>query len=65
MKLTEEIKKLKSLDAAKLEKELFDAEKKYAEASLKVKAGKLKDYSSVAKLRKQVARIKTFINEAL
>lgn len=65
MKIKEDIKKLKNMDASKLQAELLDAEKKFATTSLKVKAGKEQNYSLISKYRKEVARIKTLINEKI
>jgi ribosomal protein L29 len=65
MKITEEIKNLRSLDIEKLEKELYETEKKLLEENLKVKAGKLDNYSLISKSKKKVARISTIINEKM
>lgn len=65
MKITEEIKNLRSLDVEKLEKELHETKKKLLEENLKVKAGKLDNYSLISKSKKKAARISTIINEKM
>ena len=63
MKKVEETKKYDAMTLDQLEKDLLEIEKKVAEAILRVTAGKLGDYSQVKKLKKSVARIKTFISK--
>lgn len=65
MKNTEELKNLRALEMDKLDKELLEAKKKLLNENLKVKAGKLDNYSLIAKSKKRVARISTIINEKL
>jgi ribosomal protein L29 len=65
MKNIEELKSLRSLDMPKLEKELNDSKRKLLEENLKVKVGKLDNYSLISKSRKRVARISTIINEKM
>lgn len=65
MKITEEIKNLKSLGQEQLEKELLETKKKLMQDSLRVKAGKLDNYSVISKNKKKIARISTIINEKL
>ena len=62
MKSTEEIKKYLSMDTLKLESELKDLQKKHIEYSLKVKAGKLDNFSLVRKTRKEIARLQSIIS---
>lgn len=63
MKVTEELKSLRELDADKLSAELLVAKKKLLSESLRVQAGKLSDFSMVSKLKKRVARIMTLIRD--
>ena len=63
MKSTEDNKKFLSMSEQELYKELIDLTKKLTMESLKVKAGKQPNHSSVNKLRKSVARINTIISE--
>jgi ribosomal protein L29 len=65
MKIKEELKNLRGLDADKLAKELSETRKKVYEDTLKVKAGKLDNFSLVSKNRKLAARISTLINEKM
>jgi len=57
MKAKEELNNLRSLDIKKLDTELNDAERKLIESSLKVKAGKMDNYSIIDKTKKRIARI--------
>lgn len=61
MKKTEEIKKLRSLKVAELEKELRETGKKASLEKLSVAAGKSQDYSVIYKHRKTIARINTLL----
>lgn len=63
MKQTEETKKIKDMTEVQLKAELVSAKKKLAVDILKVKVGKLDNYSLVKKNKKYVARIATIINE--
>lgn len=63
MKNQEQIKSYREQNAEKLGAELLDLQKKLANASLKVSAGKLDDYSSISKIKKNIARVKSIINE--
>jgi ribosomal protein L29 len=65
MKNTEELKNLRTLDTDKLQKELLDAKKTHVNENLRVKAGKLDNYSLISKSKKKIARISTIINEKL
>ena len=65
MKTIEEMKDLRSMDVKKLETELKDNQKKLMQNSLKVAAGKLENFSLIKKSRKNIARIKTLINEKM
>jgi len=50
------------MDAAKLESEVSELQKKYVGYSLKAKAGKLDNYSLVSKTRKEIARLLSIIS---
>lgn len=63
MKKTEDIKKYRQMSKDALAKELAEHEKKLVQASLRVKAGKLDNYSEVSRNRKTIARINTLICE--
>ncbi|MFA5926841.1 MAG: 50S ribosomal protein L29 [Patescibacteria group bacterium] len=63
MKKVEELKKLRLMKHAELEKELSDTSKKASLERLAVAAGKNQNYSSLSKLRKTAARINTLIAE--
>jgi len=63
MKKVEEIKKYRAMDQAALEKELEVETRKLAHDSLKVKAGKLANFSLITKEKQAVARIKTILME--
>ncbi len=62
MKRTEDIKKYSEMDLAGLESELNSLEKSLISDRLKARAGKLDNISSIAKQKKNIARIKTVIN---
>jgi len=64
MKSAEELKKYRSMNQEEIRKELADLERKHIAESLKVRAGKQANHSSVDKLRKSVARIQTILNES-
>jgi ribosomal protein L29 len=63
MKNTENLKKYRSMDKEKLISELKKIEKDYIINTLKVKAEKEKNTASVKKAGREIARIKTIINE--
>lgn len=63
MKPVEQLKKFRSLNDGELGKELADLRRKVSLASLRIQAGKLKDYSSLAKERKAIAQILTLMSE--
>lgn len=63
MKTTEEMKKYREMDLAKLQDEANVLAMKYAETTLKIKAGKESNFSSVSKVRKNIARLNTIISE--
>lgn len=62
MKVNEDIKKYNDMASDKLVIELKDAKKKLAGDILKVQAGKLDNFSTIAKQKKNIARISTIIN---
>ncbi len=63
MKSTEELKKYRSMSREEVVQELAALTKKYTAESLRVKAGKQENHSSVDKLRKSVARAQTILKE--
>lgn len=65
MKIKKQIEKLHSLDAQKLRENLQKAEHQLFSARLDLRVGKMTDFSSIEKARKNVARIKTIINQKL
>jgi ribosomal protein L29 len=63
MKTTEETKKIKEMTDIQLKSELAATRKKLAGDILRVKAGKLDNYSLIKKNKRFVARITTILNE--
>lgn len=63
MKRIEELKNLRDMDEEKLHTELLDVETKLAGLNLKVRAGKLDNFSQIGKTKKTLARINSIINE--
>lgn len=62
MKKSEELKKYCSMKTPELKAELNNIKQEYVLYSLKVKAGKVTDFSKINKLRKNIAQIKTVLN---
>ena len=65
MKVKEQMKKYRGMKDSELTSELKDMEKELALANLKVKVGKLEDISSVNKMKKNIARVKTIASERM
>ena len=63
MKRVEALKKLRGMEDKELVRELVDTKNNFIKTSLKVKAGKEKNYSQVSKLKKEIARIQSVIME--
>ena len=63
MKTTEETKKYKEMDIAQLDALLLSLKKELMGNTLKVKAGKMNNFSVVSKAKKNIARINTIISE--
>jgi ribosomal protein L29 len=63
MKKTEEMKKFREMSLEHLGKELETLERELMNSNLKVAAGKLGNFSTIEKQKKNIARIKTIINE--
>jgi len=63
MKKIEELKKMREMNLEHLEKELVQSEKEFTGTKLRVTAGKMANYSQIDKIRKNIARLKTIINE--
>ena len=64
MSATKEKKELKGLAADKLKKELDHAQGEYFTARMKHKQGELKETHQLRKLRRYIARIKTYLTTA-
>ncbi|MFA7253557.1 MAG: 50S ribosomal protein L29 [Patescibacteria group bacterium] len=63
MKSIEKLKNYREMSIEKLLTELIVLEKKLSGDNLRVKAGKLDNYSEITKVRKDIARVKTIISE--
>ncbi len=63
MKKVEDIKKYREMKVDQLQALVLDLEKEMMHDTLKIKAGKMNNFSVVSKVRKNIARIKTIINE--
>lgn len=63
MKSTEEIKKYREMKADQLQALILDMEKESMHDTLKIKAGKMNNFSVTSKVRKNIARINTILSE--
>lgn len=63
MKITEELKKYRSMKDADLQAELKKISKELTLLSLKVRAGKEDSMANIKKFRKNIARINTILIE--
>ncbi len=63
MKSTEEIKKYREMKVDQLQALVLDMEKEMMHDTLKIKAGKMNNFSQIQKIRKNIARINTIISE--
>ena len=63
MKVSEKLKELRALDDKELNKRITDSKKELFDLRLKISTGTLEKPSRVDELRKDIARMKTILNE--
>jgi len=63
MKSKEEISKYRGMKLSELEAELQKLEAQASKSSLAIYAGKETDFSSVGKIKKNIARVKTILSQ--
>lgn len=63
MKQTEDIKKYREMKVEQLQALILDNKKELMHNTLKIKAGKMSNFSVSLKVKKNIARIKTIISE--
>ena len=63
MKVNEELKKLRALSDEELTKSISESKKELFDLRLKISTGTLEKPSRVDELRKDIARMKTILNE--
>ena len=63
MKVNEKLKELRALDDAELQKRISESKKELFDLRLKISTGTLEKPSKVDELRKNIARMKTILNE--
>ncbi len=63
MKVNEKLKELRALDDKELNKRITDSKKELFDLRLKISTGTLEKPSRVDELRKDIARMKTILNE--
>ena len=63
MKVNEKLKELRALDDKELNKRISESKKELFDLRLKISTGTLEKPSRVDELRKDIARMKTILNE--
>ena len=63
MKVNEKLKELRALDDKELNKRITESKKELFDLRLKISTGTLEKPSRVDELRKDIARMKTILNE--
>ena len=63
MKVNEKLKELRALDDKELNKRISESKKELFDLRLKISTGTLEKPSKVDELRKNIARMKTILNE--
>ena len=63
MKVNEKLKELRTLDDKELNKRISESKKELFDLRLKISTGTLEKPSRVDELRKDIARMKTILNE--
>ena len=63
MKVNEKLKELRALDDKELNKRISESKKELFDLRLKISTGTLEKPSRVDELRKNIARMKTILNE--
>ena len=63
MKTQQFVKELRNKDFQQLARELKETRKKMADVTVKHRLNKLKDYSQIKKLRREISRVLTVLNE--